>query len=127
MFDILLPVVVGGVIAIAGGAVQGYINHKYEKKQARIDKREEAYLDYIEALLKIEVDDQFNEVKTTGFWAAYQMAHGKLELYGSEKILKLAREFNWHLQECWEMHSDNGTEAKKERLIEAMRKELDIN
>ena len=126
MLDTLLPVIVGGLIAIAGGVGQAIIGLKNEIKQQRLIKREEAYLEFINALLKIEVDYQFDEVHTHDFWPIFNAAQAKLNLYGSKEIIQLSREFQWHLHDCWENHWDKGTESKKWELVDAIRKELHI-
>ena len=89
-------------------------------------KREESYLEFIHALLKIEVDDQFDEVHTHDFWPIFNEAQAKLNLYGSEKIIQLTREFQWHLQDCWDNHWDKGIDTKKWELVDAIREELKI-
>ena len=126
MFEILLPVIVGGLIAIAGGVVQAILSSKNSLKQQRIAKREEAYLEFIDALLRVTVDYQFNEVNSNGFWTILKAANAKLNLYGSKKIIELSQEFQAHLEDCYDNHWDRGTEAKKWELIEAIRKELRI-
>lgn len=126
MIETLLPVVVGGLIGIAGGVGQALVSSKNEIRQHRLMKREEAYLEFINALLKIEVDYQFDEVHTHDFWPIFNEAQAKLNLYGSKEIIQLTREFQWHLQECWENHWDKGTDAKKWELVDAIREELKI-
>lgn len=127
MFETLLPVVIGGVIGIVGSVGQASISSRNELKRQHIANREEAYLAFVDALLKIKVDDEDSEIDTNDFWPIFYAANAKLNLYGSRRIVKLSREFQWHLQECWENHWDKGTEAKKWELIEAIRKELRID
>ena len=126
MVETLLPVVIGGLIGIAGGVGQAWISSRNELKQQHLVKREEAYLAFVDALLKIKVDNQYDEVDTDDFWPIFHAANAKLNLYGSQRIIELSRKFQWHLQECWENHWDKGTDAKKWELIEAIRKELRI-
>ena len=57
MVEILLPVVIGGLIAILGGVWQSHMSLKNEIKREHRAKRETAYLELIDALLRIEVDD----------------------------------------------------------------------
>ena len=126
MVETLLPVVIGGLIGIAGGVGQSWISSRNELKRQHRIKREEAYLAFVDALLKIKVDDQYNEVDTDDFWPIFHAANAKLNMYGSQSIIELSRQFQWHLQECWENHWDKGTDAKKWELIETIRKELRI-
>lgn len=126
MFESLLPVVVGGLIAIAGSAAQAIINSKHETTQHHRAKREEAYLEFIDALLSIEIDYQSDKIDTHDFWTKFNSIQAKLNLYGSKQIIQLTREFQWHLNECWENHYDKGTEIKKWYLVNKIRKELKI-
>ena len=63
----MLLVLLGGVLAIAGGAIQTFITAKSAAAQKHKEARENAYLGYIDALLKIRVDDQYGTVKTQEF------------------------------------------------------------
>ena len=58
MLTEMLLVLLGGVLAIAGGAIQTFITAKSAAAQKHKEARENAYLGYIDALLKIRVDDQ---------------------------------------------------------------------
>ena len=53
----MLLVLLGGVLAIAGGAIQTFITAKSAAAQKHKEARENAYLGYIDALLKIKIDD----------------------------------------------------------------------
>ncbi|MCF2662707.1 hypothetical protein [Pseudoflavonifractor phocaeensis] len=126
MLEVLLPVVVGGLIGIVGGAWQSHVGVKNNLEQAQKEKREEAYLELIDALLRIKVDDYADSVDAAGFWPIYRNAQAKICLYGSERIWRLSREFEWHLHQCWDEYTDLGTDKKKTELIDAIRDELKI-
>lgn len=127
MFDTLFPVLLGGFLAIIGGAIQSYLSIHTNARTARIGKREEAYLGYIEALMKIEVRES-GVVKTDNYWNKFQIVQAKLRLYSSKNILNLEKEFADALYECWECNCDvvdiNG---QKDKLLNAMRKELHVD
>ena len=93
------------------------------------EARENAYLGYIDALLKIRVDDQYGTVKTQEFWNSFHSIQAKLRLYGSADIIHKAEDFDGHLYECWECNDTDvgNTETLKMDLIAAMRKELNID
>ena len=122
-------VFLGGVFAIAGGAIQTFITAKSAAAQKHKEARENAYLGYIDALLKIRVDDQYGTVKTQEFWESFRGIQAKLRLYGSVNIIHKAEDFEGHLYECWECGNiDVGnTEELKMNLIDSMRKELHID
>lgn len=125
----MLLVLLGGVLAIAGGAIQTFITAQSTTTQKHKDARENAYLGYIDALLKIRVDDQYSTVKTQEFWESFHGIQAKLRLYGSVDIIHKAEDFESHLYECWECGNiDVGnTEELKMNLIASMRKELHID
>ena len=124
MFLVLL----GGLLAIAGGAIQSYITTKNDAKQKRNESREKAYLGYIDALLKIRVDNQYGTVKTKEFWESFHGIQANLRLYGSKSINNKAQNFEEHLYDCWKYDIDVGnTEELKINLIVSMRKELHID
>lgn len=129
MLTEMLLVLLGGVLAIAGGAIQTFITAKSAAAQKHKEARENAYLGYIDALLKIRVDDQYGTVKTQEFWSLFHSIQAKLRLYGSADIIHKAEDFDGHLYECWECNDTDvgNTEALKMDLIAAMRKELNID
>lgn len=98
-------------------------------KQKRNEAREDAYLGYIDALLKIKVDDQYGTVKSKEFLESFRGIQARLRLYGSKNIIHKAEDLDGHLYECWECGNiDVGnTEELKMDLIASMRKELHID
>ena len=54
MIETLLPVVVGGLIGIAGGVGQALVSSKNEIRQHHLMKREEAYLEFTSILQTIK-------------------------------------------------------------------------
>lgn len=128
MLTEMLLVLLGGVLAIAGGAIQTLITAKSAAVQKHKEARENAYLGYIDALLKIKVDDQYGTVKTQEFWNSFRSIQAKLRLYGSADIIHKAEAFEDHLYECWQCNIDIGnTDTLKMDLVAAMRKELKID
>ena len=129
MLTEMLLVLLGGLLAIAGGAIQTFITAKSAAAQKHKEARENAYLGYIDALLKIRVNDQYGTVKTQAFWESFRGIQAKLRLYGSVDIIHRAEDFEGHLYECWECGNiDVGnTEDLKMNLIASMRKELHID
>lgn len=119
-------VCIGGIIGIMGSFAQTAFASRKDFALQRREKREEAYLCFVDALLTVVVDDSRNEVSASKFWPTFRKAQAKIYLYGSKKIIKLVLEFQLHLDECWENHCDMGTEQKKQILIDAIRKELGI-
>lgn len=122
-------VLLGGVLAIAGGALQSLLTAKSTAKQKRNEAREDAYLGYIDALLKIKVDDQYGTVKSKEFLESFRGIQARLRLYGSKNIIHKAEDLDGHLYECWECGNiDVGnTDELKMNLIASMRKELHID
>lgn len=117
MLTEMLLVLLGGVLAIAGGAIQTFITAKSAAAQKHKEARENAYLGYIDALLKIRVDDQYGTVKTQEFWESFRGIQAKLRLYGSVNIIHKAEDFEGHLYECWECGNiDIGNTEEFERI-----------
>lgn len=125
----MLLVILGGVLAIAGGALQSFLTAKSTAKQKRNEAREDAYLGYIDALLKIKVDNQYGRVKSQEFLESFRGIQARLRLYGSKNIIHKADDLDGHLYECWECGNiDVGnTEELKMNLIASMRKELHMD
>lgn len=129
MLEEIIPVIIGGLLALAGGTIQSYITVKNVTNQKRNEARENAYLSYIDALLKIRVDDEYGRVKTKEFWESFCNVQAKLRLYGSKNIINESQNFEGHLYECFQCGNiDIGnTEILKMSLIDSMRKELHID
>ena len=128
MFETLFPVLLGGFLAIIGGAVQSLLSIRNNARCARIEKREDAYLGYIEAILKIKVDYKLGRVIIDGYWDKFQNIQAKLRLYGSKNILDLEATFADNLYESWDCGYDvTNIEMQKDILLRAIRAELNVN
>lgn len=90
MLKELIPVLLGGLLAIAGDGIQTYISAGSVAKQKRQEVRENAYLGYIDALFKIRVENQCGCVKTKEFWESFRGIQAQLRLYGSENAVNKA-------------------------------------
>lgn len=122
----LIAVIVGGVIGIAGGLIQVVMMYKNNIRISLLTKREEAYLTYIEALLKIKVDD-LEVVHYTKFFPIYHEAEAKLQLYGSDNIKDMDIKLRDCLFECFESGYDvNGMSEMVKNVISAIRDEMNI-
>ena len=128
MFETLASVLVGGFLAVIGGALQSYLNTKNNARFVRMEKREDAYLGYIKSILEIKIDNKYGGVNTSDYWDKFKIIQAKLRLYSSRNILSMERTFSDGLYECWECGCDTmDIEKQKDILIVAIRKELKVD
>lgn len=127
MWEQLIFLFVGALLAIVGGVAQTFFNHKSERKAVLSEKREKAYLGYIDALLKLEVDHRDGTLEFEEYSNNYRKIEGELRLYGSERIKKHVLKFQERLDEAWKINNENGAIEEIENMIGFIRKELGID
>ena len=122
-----VPILLAGAfIAIISSIIQAHFIRKNERKAILLEKREKAYLGYIDALLKLKVDHKYNSLIFEEFSSSYRNIEGELRLYGSERVKKHIRKYQERLDEAFEINNENGAVEEIDNLIEFIRKELGI-
>ena len=127
MFDNLLPVAIGGLIAILGNVIYNWQNSRTRFKQTQQSKKEEAYLMYVDALLKIKVDDE-GMMQYKEFFPTLNKANAHLQVYGSKAIIEENKDLLEYLEECFYASNINvnGIDKKIADIINSIRKELKV-
>lgn len=99
MYEQVIYLVVGAFLAVVGGFLQSVYNEKKERiKHIRI-KREEAYLGYINALLRLR-ENQDGSIFLKDYFPIYHPIKAQILLYGSERVNKKIKEYDLWLHEC---------------------------
>jgi hypothetical protein len=122
-----LSVLIGGLLAILGGFLQAIFADYRDTKRTLFEKRQEAYLSYINALNSVKVNEQ-DLVNHNKYFPKLEECSPRLKLYGSNSIIGMQKSFEADLYECFEASGFDVVDInlKANRIIDAMRKELKI-
>ena len=126
MWEHLLFILVGAFLALIGSVVQTIFIRKSERKVVLSERREKAYLGYIDALLKLKIDHDYRLSGFEEFFNNYRKIESELRLYGSERAKKHIKKYQELLDEAWEINNENGAIEEIDNIIEVIRKELGI-
>jgi hypothetical protein len=116
----------GGLFTTAGGFFQNWYNKRSERDYNLRIKREEAYLEYIDALLKLK-ERHDGSIDFRQYQNKYNPIKAKVILYGSDKVKNRIKEYEAWLYECFEVNFNiNDVINEIDNVVLFIRKELNI-
>ena len=127
MLEQMLFIVIGAVLALGGGFIQSWYNNRKERKSYLLQKREEAYLKYIDALYELREDNMDGSVKFHNYSPKYRNVKPEIALFASKKVIERIKVYESWLEECWEVNFNvNDVITEANNIISFIRDELSI-
>ena len=122
----LMFLLVGASLVLITNIIQVTFQHKKERKIILSEKRDKAYLGYINALLQLKLDYEDGSLEFEDYYNSYRQIQGELRLYGSASVKKRIKEYEELLEEAWEIRYGNDAIEEVDTVIDFVRKELGI-
>lgn len=126
MLEQVIYLLVGAVLAMAGGFLQSWYSNKKERDNHLLEKRENAYLAYIDALLELRETD-YGSIDFKSYMPKYNRIKAQLLLYSNSDFRSQMKEYDSWLYECFEANFNVYDVINKiDSMVDLCRSQLNI-
>lgn len=126
MLEQVIYLLVGAVLAMAGGFLQSWYSNKKERDNHLLNKREDAYLAYIDALLELSETD-CGSIDFKAYMPKYNKVKAQLLLYSNNNFRNQIKEYDSCLYECFNANFNVYDVINKiDSMVDLCRSQLNI-